>query len=294
VKRAEPGLEEEEINESRLEELKRRFRRGALMVVLVIMAVAMLFPFFWMLWVALKEEGHAFTFDFSWAKPLFSNFASVWKNPDYPFGKFFLNSLVVATAGGAVTALMCSMGAYVFAKKDFAGKEPLFWTLLATMMVPGMVYLVPQFALVSTFRWVNTYQGMFVPHLASVWGLFLLRQYMETLPDSVIEQAKIDGAGDWRIFFTFVVPLSMPVIATVFLITFLFHWNNFLWQLVVNTPDSPLLTLPVGLALFRGQYTTEWTKLMAASAFSIVPIAIIFGFAQRFFIQGMTVGALKE
>ncbi len=273
---------------------RRKLRNSLIFFALLVGAIFMLFPFLWMLFVALKKSGHGFLLDFSFAKPLYANFKAVWSNSSFPFSRYFLNSLIVATTGAFLTALFCSMGGYVFAKKNFYLKNVVFWMMLATLMVPGMMYMVPQFAIVTKLGWINTYRGMIIPHVANVFGLFLLRQHMETIPNSLLDSAKIDGASEWDVFRTIIVPLSLPVITTVFLLTFLFQWTNFLWQLVVNTPNSAKLTLPVGLALFRGQYSTEWTKLMAASAFSIVPIAILFIAAQRFFIEGLTAGAVKE
>jgi ABC-type glycerol-3-phosphate transport system permease component len=153
---------------------------------------------------------------------------------------------------------------------------------------------VPQFALVSRFGWINTFQGMVLPHVANVFGLFLMRQYIETIPDSLLEAARIDGANEWQVFRIAIVPLSMPIVITLFLITFVSQWSNFLWQFITNTPDSPLRTLPVGLNLFKGQYDIKWELIMAGACFSIIPVAIIFAAAQRYFIQGMTSGAVKE
>ncbi len=257
-------------------------------------SVFVLFPFFWMIFIAFKPDEHVFALNFVLQHPLFKNFIDIWTNPSYPFGRFFVNSVIVAVSGGLFTTFFCSLGGYVFAKKNFYLKEQIFWTLLATMMIPGMMFLVPQFAIVTKLGWVNTYSGMIVPHLANVFGIFLMRQYMETIPTSVIESAKIDGANEWQIYYTLIVPLSMTIITMVFLLSFLFHWSNFLWHLVVNTPESDKLTLPIGLALFKGQYTADWAKMMAAACFSIIPIAAIFVFAQKFFIEGLTSGAVKE
>ena len=277
-----------------VKKIRERIKKILLLTMLSVGAILMLFPFFWMLFVAVKAEGHGFKLDFVMAAPLFKNFAAVWNNTAFPFSRFFMNSLFVATSGAFMTALFCSIGAYAFAKKNFVFKEVIFWMLLSTLMIPGMMYMVPQFALVTQFGWINTYKGMIIPHVANIFGLFLLRQHMETIPDALISSAEIDGANEWQIFRHIIVPLSMPIITTVFLLTFLFQWTNFLWQLVVNTPDSLKLTLPVGLALFRGQYSTQWTLLMAASAFSIIPIAVLFLALQRFFIEGLTAGAVKE
>jgi multiple sugar transport system permease protein len=224
----------------------------------------------------------------------FRNFGEILFNPDFPFFRFFLNSLVVATLSGLITVAICTTAGYAFAKKRFAFKGALFYTLLASMLVPGLVFMVPQFALVSELGWINTYQGMVLPHVANVFGLFLMRQYIETIPNSLLEAARMDGANEWQVFRIAVVPSAMPIVVTLFLITFVSQWSNFLWQFITNTPDSPLRTLPVGLNLFKGQYDIKWELIMAGACFSIVPVAVIFLFAQRYFIQGMTTGAVKE
>lgn len=224
----------------------------------------------------------------------FSNFGEVLFNRDFPFIRFFLNSLVVATFAGLVTVVICTMAGYAFAKKRFPLRDAIFYTLLASMLVPGLVFVVPQFALVSRLGWINTYQGMVLPHVANVFGLFLMRQYIETIPDSLIEAARIDGANEWQVFRIAILPLAMPIMITLFLITFVAQWSNFLWQFITNTPDSPLRTLPVGLNLFKGQYDIRWELIMAGACFSIIPVAVIFVFAQRYFIRGMTSGAVKE
>ncbi|RME03096.1 MAG: carbohydrate ABC transporter permease [Planctomycetota bacterium] len=221
------------------------------------------------------------------------NFERVWKNSAFPFGSFFLNSFVVAFFSAILTVILCTFAGYAFAKKDFYGKKFLFVLFLSSMMVPGIIFMVPQFAIVNRLGWINTYQGMIVPHLANVFGLYLMRGYIEAIPHSLFEAAEIDGANEWQIFRFVLIPLCLPMMATLFLLTFVGQWSNFLWQLIVNTPDSPYRTLPVGLALFRGQYQQNWELLMAGACFSVLPIAILFLVAQRFFIEGMTRGAVK-
>lgn len=222
------------------------------------------------------------------------NFGQILFNPDFPFVRFFANSLVVATLAGVVTVTICTTAGYAFAKKRFPGRDAIFYVLLGSMLVPGLVFMVPQFALVSQFGWINTYQGMVLPHVANVFGLFLMRQYIETIPDSLLEAARMDGANEWQVFRIAILPNAMPIVITLFLITFVSQWSNFLWQFITNTPDSPYRTLPVGLNLFKGQYDIKWELIMAGACFSIVPVAILFLFAQRYFVQGMTTGAVKE
>lgn len=269
-------------------------------VPLVLLAFLMLSPFAWMLLAALMKRGEAMHFKFipgpgqAWGD-LYSleNFSKVANNTDFPFLTFFINSLVVATACATLVVVICTMGGYAFAKKNFPGKQLLFKLLLTSMLIPGMIYMIPQLTLVIQLGWINSWFGMVVPHLASVFGIFLMRQYIETIPDSLFEAARMDGANELQILRHVVFPLSMPVMITLFLLTFLFQWSNFLWQLVVNTPDSPLRTLPVGLALFKGQYAIEWELMMAGACFSVLPIAALFIAAQRFFIEGLTQGAVK-
>lgn len=224
----------------------------------------------------------------------YRNFVEILFNRDFPFLRFFLNSLIVATFAGLFTVALCTMSGYIFAKKDFYGKGILWSIFLSTMLVPGLIFMVPQFAIVNKLGWINSYWGMIVPHIANVFGLYLLRQYIETIPDSLFEAARIDGANEWQVFTQIVVPLSMPIMLTLFLLVFVGQWSNFLWQYITNTPDSPYRTLPVGLALFKGQYDIRWEQMMAGACFSIIPITILFILAQRFFIQGMTSGGVKE
>jgi len=265
-------------------------RRALVYVGLTLAAIVVLFPFFWMVITAVKEPGHAFTAEVLPRHPTLDNFRRVLS--DFGFGRYFLNSVIVATTAAFFATLFASLAGYVFAKKKFFGRDKLFGFLLASLMIPGMMYVVPQFAIINAFGWMNTYRAMIVPHLANVFGLFLMRQYMMTIPSELLEAAKIDGAGEWQVFRTIMVPLSIPIIATLFLLTFQFHWNNFLWQLIVTNVER-LYTVPVGLALFRSQHEQSYTLIMAGSCISVLPIAALFFFAQRYFIEGMTMGALK-
>lgn len=281
---------------------------------LVVGVIVVLFPFFWMLCTAFKPSGQELIigsnpFDIVPAAPTFDNFRRVLKIDEASkalastdiieqkknFGTYFLNSLLVATTAAFLVTLFASMGAYVFSKKELPYKKQVFTGLLATMMIPGMMFMVPQFFMICKMGLFGTKWAMFLPHLASVFGIFMLKQFMDTIPDSLLEAARIDGASERQIFQVVIVPLALPIILTLFLLTFLSHWSNFLWQLIVTNFENPLsVTLPVGLALFKGQYTSEHGLLMSASCFSIVPIAVLFLFAQRYFIAGMTQGAVKE
>lgn len=222
------------------------------------------------------------------------NFREIIESENFPFGRYFLNSLAVATTAGLLTVLLCTMAGYAFAVKQFHYRDKLFWALLLSMFVPGMIFMVPQFSIVLSLGWINTLWGMTVPHLGNVFGLFLLRQYIQQIPRDLFQAAEIDGAGELLVFRNIVIPLCMPVMVTLFLLTFVGQWSNFLWQLIINTGDSPWITLPVGLQQFRGQFGNEWEKIMAGACFSLVPIAILFLCAQKYFLEGLTAGGVKE
>ena len=267
-----------------------RIRKAILYAALTAAAVVVLFPFFWMVVTAFKEPGREFTADVLPDPPTLDNFRRVLT--EYGFGRYFLNSAIVSTVSAVFATLFAALAGYVFAKKQFFMKEKLFAFLLGSLMIPGLMYVVPQFAIVNRLGWMNTYQAMIVPHLANVFGLFLMRQYMTTVPTELLEAARIDGAGEWQQFRRVMVPLSVPILATLFLLTFQFHWNNFLWQLIVVNVER-LYTVPVGLALFKSAHEELYTLKMAGSCISVLPIAALFFFAQRYFIEGMTMGALK-
>jgi ABC-type glycerol-3-phosphate transport system permease component len=274
-------------------------KKSTLYGILTLFALFSLMPLFWMILTALKVEGEALKISFipagAWSDMYtFKNFSDVLFNTDFPFIKFFLNSLIVASSAAVISTIVSLFAAYAFARKNFPFKNTLFIGLLASMMVPGMIFMVPQFAIISKLNWMNSWAGLVLPHTANVFGIFLLRQAIEKIPKSLFEAVQIDGANDWQVLRIVVVPLIMPLLITLLLLGFLSQWSNFLWQLIVNTPTSPWRTLPVGLALFKGQYSIAWEKMMAAASFSIVPIVILFLFLQRFIISGLTEGGVKE
>lgn len=265
-------------------------KKALVYLLLTAWAIFSLFPFFWMLVTSLKPIGEGLSLKII-PKPItLENYRRILTQ--YNFFRYFLNSLIVAISSAFFSTLFAFLGAYALAKKNFLGKNILLALFLSAMMIPGMVYIVPQFAIVNMLGWMNTYLAMVVPHLANIFGLFLLSQFMRTLPNSLIESARIDGAGELRILWNIILPLSLPVIATVFLLNFQFHWNNFLWQLIVATREN-MYTVPVGLAMFRSAHEELYTLKMAAATISLLPITMIFLFAQRFFIEGLTKGAVK-
>ena len=268
--------------------------RAWLYVVLSLGLVLVLTPFVWMLLGSVKTDGELRRNPPTWwpQEATWENFRELFTRLD--FAQFFTNSLVVALAVTLGNLVFCSMLGYAFAKIDFVGRTWLFRIVLATLMIPGMVTLVPLFVLVSQLGMVNTYWGLILPFLAGPFGVFLMRQFMLGIPDELIDAARVDGAGELRIFWQVVMPLCKPALATLAILTFLASWNNFLWPLVVASTED-MYTLPVALALYSvGQNQTQYGLLLAGAVVVLLPILVVFLLLQRHFVQGLATTGLKS
>jgi multiple sugar transport system permease protein len=261
--------------------------------VLVLALAATLLPFAWMLLSSFKTQGELLRDPSGWLpkSPTLHNYGS-WLG-DLHIGDYFLNSMVVAVVTVLGNLVFCSMIGYALAKLDFPGKRLLFALVMITLMVPGVVTFVPLFVMVAKLQLVNSYAALILPYLATPLGVFLMRQFMLGIPDSLLEAARIDGAGHVRTFVRIVLPLCGPPLATLAILTFLSSWNNFLWPLVaVQSQDK--YTLPVALALFsQGQNATNYGLLLAGSVLVIAPIVALFMVLQRFFVQGIATVGIK-
>ena len=275
----------------------RAFRRGAGTVLLhaamYTLAAVTVAPFLWTVLTSFKEIGDILTYPPNWWPKAFvlDNYVAAFQAA--PFGRYYANSLFVAltvTAGQIVT---CSMAAYAFARLRFRGRDVLFYILLGTMMIPGQVTMIPGFLILHWFGWIDHYQGLIVPGLASAFGTFLLRQFFLTIPRDLEDAAAIDGCGRMGTLWRIILPLSRPALATLAVFTFMGVFNDFLWALIVVSSDE-MRTVQLGLAIFRDRYQTDWGQLMAGSAVATLPIVIVFFFAQKYFIQGITLSGLKE
>jgi len=267
--------------------------RSLTYVVLVLAVLVTLMPFIWMLLGSFKTQGEILRdpSGFLPADPTMGNYSTWFR--DLNIGRFFANSLIVAVFTVLGNLLFCSMVGYALAKLDFPGKRFLFLLVMLTLMVPGVVTFVPLFVMVSKLGLVNTYPALFLPFLASPLGVFLMRQFISGIPDSLIEAARIDGAGEIRIFARVVMPLCGPPLATLSILTFLGSWNNFLWPLVAAQSEDKY-TLPVALSLFStGQNATDYGLLLAGSVLVITPIVALFVAMQRFFIQSIAATGIK-
>jgi multiple sugar transport system permease protein len=184
------------------------------------------------------------------------------------------------------------MAAYAFARMQFRWRDKLFGLYLATMMIPAIVTIIPAFLIINIFGWMNTYWALFTPTLSSVWGIFLLRQFFQTIPRDLEDAARVDGASDFRIFWKVILPLSKPALATLAIFAFMGSWKDFLWPLIVTT-RTDMRTLELGIAGFNTMYTTDWPHQMAAAVVVMLPIVIVFFVAQKYFVRGITLTGMK-
>jgi len=266
--------------------------RVLLYAVLVLIAVFFLFPLVWMFTTAFKPFVETLQPTWIPQEPTFENFTSIFNDPSIPVLRWFVNSLGVATAFTALVVLTDALAAYAYARMQFAGRDVLFGLLLATLVMPGIMFLVPNYVTIARLGWLNTYQGVIAPGLSGVFGVFFLRQFFQSIPRELEEAAYIDGASVWTTFFRVSLPLAKGAIATLAIITFLTSWNDFLWPLLILN-DRTLQTLPVGLATIQGQYTFDYGKLMAGAVVTAAPVLILYMFLQRYIIQNVAMTGLK-
>lgn len=256
-------------------------------------ALVMVMPFLWMLSTSLKSQGAAVAYPPQWIpNPIqWSNYIDVVQS--FPFGIFAFNSVKIALLGTLGQLLSTSIGAYAFARMNFPGRQTIFVLLLATLMIPGHVTMIPTFILFNALGWVNSHYPLFVPAwFGGAFGTFLIRQFFLTLPQDYSDAAAIDGAGHFRIFISIYLPLAKPVLATLALFTFMNHWNEFLLPVIYLT-DQDKMTLTVGLSTFRLQYNTLYHYLMAGTLLSIVPILVLFVALQQYFVRGIVMTGIK-
>jgi multiple sugar transport system permease protein len=205
----------------------------------------------------------------------------------------FANSLGLALATTAMSTLLNTMAGYAFAKLRFAGRDRIFNALLAALVIPGQVAMLPLFLMLERMGLVNSYAGVLIPGLAGIFGIFLVRQYAKNIPDELLEAARIDGAGEFRIFFTVVLPLLKPVLVTLAVFAFLGSWNDFMWPLIVLT-DGQMQTLPVALAALSREHVQDNELMMAGSVITVLPALALFLAMQRWYLQGLMMGGVKQ
>jgi len=285
---------------------EQKIKRGVVYIFLILGLVITFTPFFWMFSTSLKSGESIFTFPPQWLpkkitfehyKRLFGIESQKVKEEkgsiSLNFAKHFKNSILIAIGITVFSLFFNSLAAFAFAKYNFPGKEKIFTLLLATLMIPGQVMMIPVFLLLKMLGLLNTYFALLIPGLVSVYGIFLIRQFMVTIPNDIIESARIDGCSDFRIFWYIMLPLCKPILATLAVFSFIGAWNDFIWPLIVLMKESKY-TLPVALANLSGEYATDYGLMMAGSVIVVTPIIIVFLFAQRYVIESFATAGLKE
>jgi putative chitobiose transport system permease protein len=278
---------------------RRRPRRGQIVsnglwyVVLVFLAVITVFPFFWMLMTSLKGPGdpvYSVPPQFIPTDPTLAAYGRVLDL--LPIPRFFVNSVIVAVCVGGLNVLVAAMAAYPLAKMRFPGRDAIFYALLATLIVPAQLTYIPSFVLaVNVFHYYDTLPAVIFPNLVSAFNIFLLRQAFRSIPNDLLDAARVDGAGEWRIWWSILLPLIRPSLAAVAIFTFVTSWNDFLWpSLMLHTPDG--LTLPVGLAALQSHFISDFRAIAAGVTITVVPILLFFVVVQRYFVRGLA-GAVK-
>ena len=256
---------------------------------LILGSATVIVPFVWMFLTSVKKRSEVFTrlwpTEWHW-----ENYVHAWQAA--PFERYYLNSIVMTVGIVAGHLVLDSLAAYAFARLRFPAKNPIFLLLLATMMVPQFVTIIPAFSLVVQLHWTDTYWALIVPRLADVFGIVLLRQYFSTIPKEIEEAARLDGCGRVRTFVQVVIPLSSASLATLAIFAMLFAWNDFLWPLLVTNGDE-MRTIQIGLAAFQGRYATSWNYLMAGTLTSAIPTIVMFLIFQRALIRGVAGTGVK-
>ncbi|MBA7507299.1 L-arabinose transport system permease protein AraQ [subsurface metagenome] len=250
-------------------------------------------PFIWMISTSFKSSESVFTFPPQWIPkhPTIEQYQTLFREVN--FLQFFKNSVIVAFGITLFSLFLNSLGGFAFAKHKFPGREKIFALLLATMMVPGQITMIPVFLMLKSVGLINSYWGLIIPAGASAFGIFLMRQFITTIPTDLIESARIDGCSEFRIYWTIILPLCKPVLAALGIFTFMGSWNAFLWPLIIMIKEN-MYTLPVALANLSGQYATKFGLLMAGAVVVVIPVLIVFIVAQRYVIKGVAVTGLKQ
>jgi multiple sugar transport system permease protein len=262
-------------------------------VLLTLGAIPMVVPFVWMVSSAFKPLPEVMRIPPTWipAQPTFANFVAIFQQ--LPFGRYLLNSVIVAAIVVAGVLVVSAMAGYAFSKFQFPGRDLLFILMLASLMVPFQVRMIPLYLISIRLGLVDTLVGVAFPWLFDAFGIFLMRQFIQTIPSELMEAARIDGAGELRIFGQIVLPLIKPALAALGIFTLVGNWEEFLWPLIVTSSDASR-TIPVGLQRFSEQYMSNIHWQMAGAVVAVAPLIIAFFFFQRQFIQGITLSGLKQ
>jgi multiple sugar transport system permease protein len=270
----------------------RIFTGGILYIFLSFCALVTLIPVVWVFFTSFKASGEVFTFPpvLFPKRFLWSNYTKVWASSNYY--RYFINTVIVSVCVVTGQLLTSSMAAYSFARLRYRGRDRIFLLYLGTLMIPGQVTMIPSFIIINALGWINTYMALIIPLIFTAFGTFLLRQFFVTIPHELDEAAMIDGASYFTIYSKVILPLSKTALATLAVLTFLSTWNAFLWPLIVTRTDM-MRTLTQGIINFRGRFRSDWNLIMTSTVISIVPMILIYLSAQKYFIEGIAMSAIK-
>ena len=285
----------------------RGLAKGLAYAVLTLMALSILTPLLWTIMSSFRPAGDIFsgTLPTSWREFTLDNYRGLYKPimraagteqrlfPPIPFATFFVNSIFVSTGFTLLALFFSSLGGFGFGKYEFRGKKVLFMLLLGSMMIPFHVGLIPLYSLMAQIGWINSFQALIIPGSASAFAIFLMRQYVATVPDSLIDSARIDGCSEFGIYWRVVLPLLKPALGALTILLFMGRWNDFLWPSMVLL-DEAHFTLPVGLKSLISTYQEEYGVLLAGTALAVMPVVLLFLWMQKEFVEGITLGAVKE
>lgn len=266
--------------------------RALLYVLLIVLTTITLLPLVWMLSASLKLDSEVFTIPIKWIPETFhwDNYLRVWQK--IPFGLFTFNSAKLTVIITIIQVFTCSFAAYGFTKCHFRGRDTLFLCYVATIAIPWQIYMLPQYSMMQKFGLVDTHLGYIMLQAFAAFGVFLLRQFYQSIPNELLEAARIDGLSEYGIYGRIVLPLSKPALTTLTIFTFVTVWNDFMGPMIYFNSESNK-TIPLGIRMFLGQYSTSYELIMAASVLSLIPIFLLYVPCQRFFVQGIATSGLK-
>jgi multiple sugar transport system permease protein len=263
-----------------------------LYTLLLIGGALTLLPLLWMLAASFMPAGEASASPLHWlpSRLTLVHYQALFTRLD--LARYAFNSALLALAVTLISLFLNSMAGYAFAKFRFAGRDRLFQLLMAALVIPAQVTMLPLFLLLKELGLINTYTGVVIPGMASIFGIFLIRQYALAIPDSLLDAARIDGAGEFRIYWSLVLPLCQPILVTLAIFTFMGTWNDFMWPLIILTDDS-MYTLPVALANLVGEHVQDTELMMAGAVLTVLPVLVVFLALQRYYIEGLILGSVK-
>ncbi|CAN5724854.1 carbohydrate ABC transporter permease [soil metagenome] len=272
--------------------LGARVGHALLYVALIAGAGLILLPFAYMFSTSLKSLNEVFSTPIQWvpSELKWENFSTPVR--EHPISRYFQNSLLVAVSVTLLNLLTCSLAGYSFAKFRYPGRDLMFGIVLATLMIPLASMIIPLFMVVKSLGWVDTYWGLILPAGTSAFGIFLMRQHMKTIPDDLLDAARLDGSSEVRTFLYIVVPMSKTALSSLAIFIFMWNWDSFFWPLLVTT-DADYRTLPLGIALFESSYGTNYPQLMAVALLAMLPVLAVFLILQRNFIEALTMSGVK-